>query len=91
MKKELTMLRIMIMLYAILSYCLFLSVFVWIAAFLQDFAGLRSSGIESPWPIAVAIDIALISIFGAAHSFTARPAFKRVWTRIIPVPAERAT
>ena len=85
------MLRIMIMLYAILSYCLFLGIFVWMVAFLQDFAGLRSSGPESPWPMAVAIDIALISIFGATHSIMARPAFKRVWMRIIPVAAERAT
>ncbi|MCK8462929.1 isoprenylcysteine carboxylmethyltransferase family protein [Aliiroseovarius sp. S1339] len=80
-----------IMLYAILSYCLFLGIAVWMAMFLQDVADLRSSGPESPWPMAVAIDIALITIFGLAHSIMARPAFKQVWTRIIPPASERAT
>jgi protein-S-isoprenylcysteine O-methyltransferase Ste14 len=40
---------------------------------------------------AVAIDLPLIAAFGLQHSIMARPAFKRIWTRIIPQPIERST
>ncbi len=67
-----------IMLYALLSYGLFLTVCVWMAAFLLDIEGTRTSPAGMPWPMAAAVDIALISVFlGFAHSIMARPAFKR--------------
>jgi protein-S-isoprenylcysteine O-methyltransferase Ste14 len=40
---------------------------------------------------AVLVDLGLILSFGLQHSVMARPAFKRVWTRIVPPSAERAT
>ncbi|WP_324754168.1 isoprenylcysteine carboxylmethyltransferase family protein [Roseovarius sp. Pro17] len=80
-----------IMLYALLCYGLFLAVFVWMAAFLLDIEGIRTSPAGMPWPMAAAVDIALISVFGLTHSIMARPAFKRVWTKVIPAAAERAT
>ena len=81
----------LIMIYAILSYTLFLGVSIWLAAFLLDINALRSSGTVMPWPQAAAVDIMLISLFGLVHSIMARPGFKRVWTRVIPPAAERAT
>ena len=40
---------------------------------------------------AVAINLLLVSMFAVQHSVMARPAFKRLWTRLIPHPIERAT
>ena len=83
--------RILILIYAVLSYVLFIAVSVWTGAFLLDIANIRSNGAHTPWPIAVVIDVSLIATFGIAHSVMARAGFKRVWTTIIPPAAERAT
>lgn len=40
---------------------------------------------------ALIIDAGLILGFALQHSLMARPAFKRAWTKIIPLPMERAT
>jgi protein-S-isoprenylcysteine O-methyltransferase Ste14 len=50
------------------------------------------------WPLgrlplgaALALDLALLVVFGLQHSLMARPAFKARWTRVVPAAAERAT
>jgi protein-S-isoprenylcysteine O-methyltransferase Ste14 len=39
----------------------------------------------------VAIDVALMAAFALQHSVLARPAFKNVWTQIVPKSVERST
>ena len=39
---------------------------------------------------AVAVDLALLTLFAVQHSAMARPAFKRRWTRVVPEPVERS-
>ena len=53
----------------------------------------RRSIRASPVPLglALAVNLGLLSVFAVQHSGMARPAFKRVWTKIVPEPAERPT
>ena len=48
-------------------------------------------GVAAPIGAAVAVNVLLLGIFGAQHSVMARPAFKRLWTRVVPQPIERST
>jgi protein-S-isoprenylcysteine O-methyltransferase Ste14 len=78
--------------YGVAAYVLFLGAFLYLIAF---YANLGPSPIAGPATLpplaAVAIDVGLIALFGLQHSFMARPAFKRRWTRIIPEHLERST
>ena len=76
--------------YALISYALFGIVFAWLAAFVHNIGDLRGPETR-PALSAALINLALILLFGVVHSVMARPAFKKVWTRIIPPAAERAT
>jgi protein-S-isoprenylcysteine O-methyltransferase Ste14 len=49
------------------------------------------SGAPGSVAAALAIDLALVALFGLQHSVMARPGFKRVLRRVVPQPVERAT
>jgi methanethiol S-methyltransferase len=48
-------------------------------------------GPRTALPVAVAVDLLLLSLFAVQHSVMARPWFKRRWARVVPPPAERTT
>jgi protein-S-isoprenylcysteine O-methyltransferase Ste14 len=79
--------------YGVIGHLGFLAVYAWLAAFVGNLLVKRS--IDSPATGSVArslvIDLGLIVLFGLQHSIMARPAFKQVWTRIVPQPIERST
>jgi methanethiol S-methyltransferase len=82
------------LLYAGVAYLFFLASFVYAVAWLGDVPGLPTTIDGQPGlPAlqALAIDLALLSLFAVQHSVMARPAFKKLWTRIVPASAERAT
>ena len=85
--------RWLFFLYGVGSHVMFLLVYAYLACFVGNF--LVPTTIESDaggsTTGAVAIDLALLGLFAAQHSIMARPAFKRVWTRIVPEPIERST
>ena len=79
--------------YGVAGHLLFLVTFAWMACFVGNFLVPKSidSPATGPTSQAVLIDVLLMALFGVQHSVMARPAFKRVWKRIIPEPIERST
>lgn len=85
--------RTLFFVYGVTGHLLFLATYAWLAAFVANLLVPRSidSTASDSVPLAVAIDLGLIVLFGLQHSIMARPAFKQVWTRIVPQPIERST
>jgi protein-S-isoprenylcysteine O-methyltransferase Ste14 len=81
------------LIYAAAAYVLFLGAFLYSIGFVGDLLVPKTidSGPREPWITALAVDVALLGLFAAQHSVMARPAFKRWWTRIVPVGIERST
>jgi protein-S-isoprenylcysteine O-methyltransferase Ste14 len=79
------------------AYLLFLATFAALMAFVAGIE-LPTVGLPRtidtptslPLGLALAIDVALVGQFAAQHSVMARPAFKRIWTKLIPKPIERS-
>ena len=85
--------RIAVFIYGVACYLAALATFAYLAAFLENFAVPRSidSAPQSPLWIALLVDLGLLTLFAFQHSVMARPAFKAMWTRVVPQPAERST
>jgi protein-S-isoprenylcysteine O-methyltransferase Ste14 len=80
-------------LYGVVCHLLFLATFVYMAGFVGNLVVPRtidSTG-DSSIGLAIAINLLLLGLFGAHHSIMARPAFKAIWTRVVPKPIERST
>ena len=85
--------RYLIIVYGVLGYVLFLLTFLYLVGFVGTIVVPRTvdHGIAGPIGAAVAVDVALLAVFGLQHSVMARPAFKRWWTRFVPQSIERST
>jgi len=97
--------RWLALVYGALCYLAFLACFGYLVAFVGDLGVPRSvsvgpaglpgmvpgHGPAVAWAVDLAVDLALLALFGLQHSLMARPAFKRIWTRIVPEPVERST
>lgn len=82
-----------ILVYSASVYLIFLSVLTYAVGFFAGFGVPKAidDGPRGPVAVAVAVDLLLLFLFAAQHTVMARPWFKRLWTRVVPVPAERAT
>lgn len=80
--------------YAAIAYVLAMANLAYLVGFFADVGVPKSIASGTPalpvWQALVA-DACLVLGFGLHHSLTARSAFKRRWTRIVPPPLERAT
>jgi protein-S-isoprenylcysteine O-methyltransferase Ste14 len=85
--------RIGIFIYGLICYSVFLGVFLYAIGFIGGFLtpSLLDGDPKRPLTEALAIDCGLLALFAVQHSVMARPAFKRLWTRIVPEAAERST
>src|SRR5215831_17053481 len=85
--------RLAVFVYGLVSYIAFFLTFVYAVGFIGNLYVPKSidSAVQmSFWP-ALAVDSFLLLLFAVQHSVMARPAFKEVLTRFIPVAAERST
>ena len=85
------------LLYGVVCYCVFLGSFLYAIAFVGNVGGvfeipktIDSGPVGATLP-SIIIDLAVLSVFAIQHSVMARPAFKRVWVRIVPHSVERST
>jgi protein-S-isoprenylcysteine O-methyltransferase Ste14 len=85
--------RIAVFAYGVACYLAALATFVYLAAFLENIGVPRSidSAPQTSLWIALLVDFGLLAMFGVQHSVMARPAFKAMWTKIVPEAAERST
>jgi methanethiol S-methyltransferase len=85
--------RLLVFTYGVVSYALFVFTFLYAICFIGNIYLPRSmdSAARVPFWQALLIDTLLLAVFAVQHSVMARPAFKRVLTRLIPEAAERST
>ena len=88
------MVRAFYLAYAGLCYAIFFVTFLYLIAFVGNLPVVPvtiDAARTGPMATAVAVDIALVALFGIQHSVMARRGFKARWTRVVPEPIERST
>lgn len=80
-------------LYGLAAYAIGMAALAYFIGFSANLVVPRSVdvGPAAPWPVALAIDLLLLALFGLQHSVMARQGFKRWWTRLVPAAVERST
>jgi len=85
--------RISIFLYSVVCYLAGFVALVYAIGFVGNYIVPKTidSGMQTDLGTTLVYDLPLLALFALQHSIMARQGFKRVWTRIVPKPAERAT
>ena len=85
--------RVIVFLYGTLSYVFFLGVFLYAVGFVGNILVPKSidSAATDPVGTAILVNALILGLFAVQHTIMARPAFKKLITKVIPQPAERST
>lgn len=85
--------RLFVMLYSLACYVAAMAGILYAIGFIGDFVVPKTidSGPVTDWNTVLAFNLPLLALFAVQHSGMARRGFKRLWTKFIPAPAERAT
>ena len=88
------MARAIYLLFGVVAYLIFFATFLYLIAFVGNLPWVSVTvdrgGADAALPMAAAIDVGLVALFGLQHSVMARQGFKAGWTRIVPHPVERS-
>jgi protein-S-isoprenylcysteine O-methyltransferase Ste14 len=79
--------------YGAVCYLAFVATIVYAVGFIGGVAVPKTldSGVVHGLGETLVVDSALLALFFVQHSVMARPAFKRVWTRVVPASIERSS
>lgn len=85
--------RLLILIYAILSYAVFIVSFLYALGFVGNYLVSKSIDVGAPTNLtgAIVVDLLLLGIFAIQHSIMARPAFKRWSAKVFPEASQRST
>ena len=84
--------RLAIFAFGCIAYVIFLATFLYALGFVGGFLAPTTldGAPRMPFGRALTIDLGLLALFAVQHSAMARPAFKRLWTRVVGDRLERS-